>query len=81
MVTETCIRSEYTEAISHYLLSGGLFTDIQVPRKLFDMDSLIWFGAALNAELAAGAPHQIKTLIDMLKEMILSRILKWVRLI
>ena len=84
-VTETCIRSEDAEAVSDYLLSGGLFTDIEVPRmylkKLFDHDSLIMFDSALQAELARGSPHSIETLVDTLRNMILSQIPRRARLI
>ena len=84
-VTETSIRSEDVEVIYDNLLSRGPFTDIQVLRmylkKLFDQDSLITFDTALNANLAVGQPPAIKTLVNTLKEMILSRIRRRARLI
>ena len=43
-------------------------------KKLFDQDTFIIFDSAIQAELAKGAPHSIKTLVDTLRSMILTHI-------
>ena len=71
--------------ISDYLLSGGHFTDIEFPimylKKIIDTDSLINFKAAMTIKINSGADPNIKTLVDVLREMILVRIPRRARLI
>ena len=78
-------KVEDIDAISDYLLSGGSFTDIEVPimylKKVMDKDSLINFRAAVTAKINRGADPYIKTLVDALKEMVLARIPCQARLI
>ena len=74
---ETCVKSENAEAIQDYLMSGGPFSYKMVPRmylkKLFDQDSLIMFDIVLQTDLTNKAPHSVKTLVETVRNMVLSR--------
>ena len=83
-MTATSVKTEDAEAIKDYLMSGGPFSDIMVPqmyiKKLFDADSLLMFDIALETELAKGAPHKVKILMDTLRKMVLNQIPRKARL-